>query len=89
MMKTIQPNLQKKVTAKLAIFSTLSLLAFSAPLLAGTLDLSERSDKYTQQDANRKPVQIIDFVGVKKGDKVLDLLADGGYYSELLSRVVG
>jgi predicted methyltransferase len=33
--------------------------------------------------------QVIDFVGVKKGDKVLDLLAGGGYYSELLSRVVG
>jgi predicted methyltransferase len=32
---------------------------------------------------------VIDFVGVKKGDKVLGLLAGDGYYSELLSRVVG
>lgn len=80
---------QGKITAKLAALSAMTLLAFSAPLLAGSLDLSGRSDDDTQQDSGRKPAQIIEFVGVKKGDKVLDLLAGGGYYSELLSRVVG
>ncbi|PKI14355.1 hypothetical protein CXF71_15030 [Colwellia sp. 12G3] len=80
---------QGKVTAKLAALSAISLLAFSAPLLAASLDLSGRSDDDSQQDSTRKPAQVIDFVGVKKGDKVLDLLAGGGYYSELLSRAVG
>ncbi len=80
---------QGRVTAKLTALSTITLLAFSAPLLAGSLDLSGRSDDDIQQDSGRKPAQVIDFVGVKKGDKVLDLLAGGGYYSELLSRVVG
>ncbi|KGJ94962.1 class I SAM-dependent methyltransferase [Colwellia psychrerythraea] len=89
MMKTIQGKFPAKLAAKLAALSTISLLAFATPLLAGTLDLSGRSDKDIEQDLTRKPVQIIDFVGVKKGDKVLDLLAGGGYYSELLSRVVG
>ncbi|PKG82465.1 hypothetical protein CXF85_13335 [Colwellia sp. 75C3] len=85
----ITKKFQGKVTAKLAALSAMSLLAFSAPLLAGSLDLSGRSDDDSQQDNGRKPAQVIDFVGVKKGDKVLDLLAGGGYYSELLSRVVG
>ncbi len=80
---------QRKVSTKLALLSALSLFAFSTPLLAGSLDLSGRSDDDTQQDSGRKPAKVIDFVGVKKGDKVLDLLAGGGYYSELLSRVVG
>ena len=80
---------QRKVSTKLAVLSALSLFAFSVPLLAGSLDLSGRSDDDTQQDSGRKPAQVIDFVGVKKGDKVLDLLAGGGYYSELLSQVVG
>lgn len=80
---------QRRVTAKLAALSAISLLAISAPLFAGTVDLSGRIDSDTKQDVNRKPAQVIDFVGVKKGDKVLDLLAGGGYYSELLSRVVG
>lgn len=57
--------------------------------MAGVVDLSARTDADTQQDLGRKPAQVIDFAGVKKGDKVLDLLAGGGYYSELLSRVVG
>lgn len=80
---------QRRVTAKLAAFSAISLLAVSAPLLAGTVDLSGRNQEDMQQDAGRKPAQIIEFSGVKQGDKVLDLLAGGGYYSELLSRVVG
>jgi predicted methyltransferase len=80
---------QRKTTTKLAVLSVLSVFAFSAPLLASSLDLSGRSDGDTQQDSGRKPAQVIDFVGVKKGDKVLDLLAGGGYYSELLSQVVG
>jgi len=82
-------KVQRRVTAKLAAFSAISLLAVSAPLLAGTVDLSGRSQEDMQQDAGRKPAEIIKFSGVKQGDKVLDLLAGGGYYSELLSRVVG
>jgi predicted methyltransferase len=80
---------QRKITTKLAVLSAISVFAFSTPLLAGSVDLSGRSDDDTQQDSGRKPAQVIDFVGVKKGEKVLDLLAGGGYYSELLSRVVG
>ncbi len=82
-------NFQRKITTKIAVLSALSIVAISAPLVAGTLDLSGRSDNDTQQDSGRKPAQVLDFVGVKKGDKVLDLLAGGGYYTELLSRVVG
>jgi len=78
-----------KFTAKLMALSAISLFAISAPLFATTVDLSGRSDADVKQDEGRMPAQVIDFVGVKKGDKVLDLLAGGGYYSELLSRVVG
>ncbi len=80
---------QGKFTAKLVALIAISFFAISAPLFAGTVDLSERTDADLKQDATRKPAQVIDFVGVKKGDKVLDLLAGGGYYSELLSRAVG
>lgn len=61
----------------------------TSPLIAATVDLSGRSDNDMAQDTGRKPAQIIEFSGVKPGDKVLDLLAGGGYYSELLSRAVG
>lgn len=66
-----------------------SLTFFPQNSFAGEVDLSARSDKDIQQDEHRKPADIIKFVGVESGDRVLDLLAGGGYYSEILSRVVG
>ena len=40
-------------------------------------------------DAGRKPVQMLAFFGIKPGMKVVDLVAGGGYTTELLSLVVG
>lgn len=71
------------------LFSTISLILLTTPVFAGNIDLSARTKADMQQDEGRKPVEIIKFSGVKQGDKVLDLLAGGGYYSELLSRAVG
>ncbi|MDH3746578.1 MAG: methyltransferase domain-containing protein [Gammaproteobacteria bacterium] len=41
------------------------------------------------RDASRKPVEVLEFIGIAPGQTVLDLFSGGGYYSELLSRVVG
>ncbi len=43
----------------------------------------------TKRDAGRKPAQILQFSTIKSGDSVLDLFAGAGYYSELISRLVG
>jgi predicted methyltransferase len=40
-------------------------------------------------DAARKPDQVLAFYGVKRGDKVADLLAGRGYYTVILSQIVG
>ncbi len=40
-------------------------------------------------DATRKPAEVLAFTGVKAGDRVLDVMAGGGYYTELLARLVG
>jgi len=42
-----------------------------------------------EQDAVRKPAGILAFLGVAPGQQVLDAFSAGGYYTELLSRVVG
>jgi predicted methyltransferase len=42
-----------------------------------------------QADANRKPAQTLAFAGVKRGDWVLELAPGNGYYTRLLSKVVG
>lgn len=40
-------------------------------------------------DAVRKPEEMLKFYGVKPGDKVADLMASRGYYTAILSQVVG
>ena len=42
-----------------------------------------------EQDATRKPAEILGFLGVVPGMRVLDAFSAGGYYTELLARIVG
>jgi predicted methyltransferase len=37
----------------------------------------------------RKPAEVLEFFGVQPGMDVLDMFSGGGYYTEILSRVVG
>lgn len=41
------------------------------------------------RDAARKPVEVLDFLGLEAGMTVLDLYAAGGYYTFILSKAVG
>ncbi len=49
----------------------------------------ERPDTERALDAARKPSEVLAFYGVKKGDKVADIWAARGYYTAILSQVVG
>jgi len=48
-----------------------------------------RSEADRERDALRKPAEVMQFFGVEPGMNVLDVHSGGGYYSELLSYVVG
>jgi predicted methyltransferase len=48
-----------------------------------------RSDKDLQRDARDRPAEVMAFAGFKPGMNVADIFAGGGYYSELISYVVG
>ena len=50
---------------------------------------SARSDKDKEVDERRKPAEIMRFFEIQPGMKVFDVFAGGGYYSELISNVVG
>jgi predicted methyltransferase len=41
------------------------------------------------QDAHRKPIEVMGFSGVKPGDIVVDLMPGSGYYTRILSKIVG
>ena len=50
---------------------------------------SSRHAKDKARDPIRKAPEILQFMGVKEGDTVLDVIAMGGWYTEVLSYAVG
>jgi predicted methyltransferase len=50
---------------------------------------NHRPDADTKRDAARKPAEILAFSEIKPGDKVLELLPGGGYFTRLFSKAVG
>lgn len=48
-----------------------------------------RSEADIARDAGRKPAEVLSFFRIEPGMSVLDLFSGGGYYSEILSYVVG
>jgi predicted methyltransferase len=57
--------------------------------LASRLASGTRSEADKQRDADRRPSDVIAFLGVEPGMTVIDLIAAGGWYSEVLSVAVG
>jgi predicted methyltransferase len=78
-------------SAASVILGVLLFLAASAPAqdYKAILANPERPDTERALDDARKPDQVLPFYGVKAGDKVADLFAARGYYTAILSQVVG
>ncbi len=58
-------------------------------VIAEALAHPQRIDADRSRDPLRKPDQVLEFFEIKPGMRVLDLFSGGGYYTEILSRVVG
>jgi predicted methyltransferase len=68
----------------------LSAAAMAAPIdFAAILADPIRPDADKARDADRKPAETIDFAHVRQGTKVAELAPGGGYYTRILSGVVG
>lgn len=63
--------------------------AATASDLATRLESGSRSETDKARDAGRQPAAVVTFLGIKRGMTVVDLLAAGGYYTEVLSEAVG
>lgn len=57
--------------------------------LGAALAAAGRSEEDIARDAGRKPAEVLEFLGVESGMDVVDLMAAGGWYSEVLSIAVG
>jgi len=73
----------------LALGSALAGCAATAPDYAAILANPARPQNERQLDSARKPNEVLAFYGVKKGDRVADIYAGRGYYTAILSELVG
>ncbi|WP_199096999.1 class I SAM-dependent methyltransferase [Dyella sp. ASV21] len=65
-------------------------VAQAAPdVIAAALADTQRPADDRAQDAQRKAAQVLRFSDVRPGDVVVDLMPGSGYYTRLLSRIVG
>lgn len=79
------------------LLTTLVLVGFpwanashhEADALRAELESASRADADKARDASRKPADVIAFLGFGRGMTVMDLIAAGGYYTEVLSVAVG
>lgn len=74
-----------------------ALAAVASPMAAHAADpaveravsADTRTDANRALDEGRKPAEVLDFAGYEGGDTVADFMAGGGYYTELIARIVG
>jgi predicted methyltransferase len=63
-------------------------VAHTRPQIEAIVASPDRSDADRRNDGRRKPVEMLLFVAPRPGMVVLDVLAGGGYTSELMARAV-
>lgn len=85
------------MTVLLCLLMLLTLL-FSMPAAASgfdrraleaALESTDRDIMDRMRDSQRRPVDVMEFLGVESGMHALDVYAAGGYYTFVLSRAVG
>jgi len=70
-------------------FTAAPALAQKAADYGAAVSAPGRSADDTALDASRKPAEVLAFFGLKKGMTAADIMAGGGYYSDLMGRIVG
>jgi predicted methyltransferase len=79
-----------KLAALLIAVSTPLAAKPAAPVnVAGALALPGRSADNVKLDESRKPAEVLNFLGLKRGMRVIDLFGANAYWAEIMAPVVG
>src|SRR5690348_17460569 len=81
----------KFLAAALMLSAALAPAAAAAPpvSIAAAVAASDRNPENVKIDEGRKPVQVLQFLGLKPGMHVLDLFGGNAYWAEIMAPVVG
>src|SRR5579864_982570 len=82
---------QKSILAAAAVAALAAGAVFAAipKTIADAVANPARPQADRDRDAARKPAEVLAFAGVKPGQKVLELIPGGGYFTRILSGAVG
>ena len=72
-----------------AIFAVAAMSGAQAASIEDSIGNENRADANRERDGDRKPDQVLEFIGLGDGAVVLDWGAGGGYWAELFAGVVG
>lgn len=75
-------------SAALGLGATAAFAAPPANVAAAVADATRPADDI-KRDGDRKPAEMLAFIGVRPGDKVADVVPGSGYFSRLFSAAVG
>ncbi len=82
--------LPRRLLTAALLATALPLAVHAAPAaVAAAVATTDRPAEARAMDAGRHPVEVLGFLGLRKGDHALDVWADSGYYTELMAKAVG
>ena len=73
----------------MSICSPASAQVIDADRVLSVINSNERLPGDIERDARSKPQSVILLLNIDQGDRVIDIFGSGGYYSDLLARVLG
>ena len=77
------------VVGFLTISQSLSAAAINEAAVLAAMSKQDRLPDDITRDARSQPQDVIPLLALETGDRVVDIFAGGGYYTELLASVVG
>ncbi len=71
--------------------ATTSTVASAKPadVAAAVANAGARSEDNVKLDESRKPAEVLNFLGLKKGDQAIDLFGANRYWAEIMAPAVG
>jgi predicted methyltransferase len=92
--RTFSPLRAALLASAICLVSSCTTIAVSPPTLtdaqiAAIVNSPDRTAADRDNDKRRKPEQILAFIGLRPGMVALDVVAGGGYTTELLARGIG
>ncbi len=83
-------NLTVSIIAALAVSVAGAAISASMPAnITAALADKARPEADVKRDAARRPGEMLAYAGVKPGDKVVDFMMGGGYFTDILAPAVG